>query len=680
MKKTLLTLVVFLVAASYLTLSAQENARFSKSSAPKEALTFSKDVTVIFSENFEEAVFPPIGWTTINTHPTANSNWHRATDAVAGNSFAEVLYEDDVLMNEWLISPSIDLTNATEITLGFSFFTSYYWLVNPYDGADLFVKISTDGGDSWSTLWTEEDYGTFTSYVWYQVTLPLEAYAGESNVKIAFQFLGDDGAQSRFDDIFISAAAAPATYTVTFTVTDGTDPIVGATIAINEEELTTDASGVATIDLLDGAYPYIVTKEGFVTVEGTATVAGEALAVAVEMEAEGPVTFPVTITVIDQKEIYTNIKFKGTPTGWANVAMVEEPTHTWTLTLQVEPGSHEWGAIEDDGSEYGIWLIEGSNRAFTLAADGTVTGQTSYTILAPGDKAVTFIVDISTLEGFDPEADFIDLAGSFTGWSGTDPFEVDAENANLYTWTTNADLRPGQILMFKFRLNGAWDPTEENPHQGAETPADPDGKLNRMFVVSAVEEENVYTAVWGENYTHNLGAVAALADIEVETGAIVADLNLPEMIEVELGVPSNLTGETVSLPVTWDTEEFSSAVAGEVMLHGEIALSYEDVTYFNGYALMAEVKVIITGTSVTTKPAFQLSVFPNPTSGDLNVVGGSQISSIRVMNMLGQQVMNVSNLGRENVTLSTSTLSAGIYIISVTDMNGATVTNRFVKR
>lgn len=585
--------------------------------------------------------------------------------AHTGDKYAIAVQYVDFNDNKWLISPQITPTEGSELSFWVKSITAQYGLER------FVVHVSTTGTEV--ANFTKISAGAYLEAptAWTQFTFDLNSYAG-TPIYFAIQYVSYDAFFFMLDDIEVTGTVAPTEYTVTFTVTDGTDAIEGATIAINEVELTTDAAGVATIDLVDGEYAYTVTKEGFVTVEGTATVAGEALAVAVEMEAEGPVTFPVTFTLIDQQEKWANIKFKGTPTGWANVAMVEDPAYTWTLTLDVEPGNHTWGAVGDFETTTEGWLIEGPDKAFTLDAEGNVTGDVTYTILPLGDKAVTFIVDISTLEGFDPAEDVIDVAGSFNGWSGSDPFEVDAENANLYTFTTNADLRPDQVLNFKFRLNQSWDT--------AETPADPDGKLNRMFVVSAVEEENVYTAVWGENYTHNIGAVAAVADIEVETGALVADLNLPEMIEVELGVPSLLTGETVSLPVTWDTEDFSSATEGEVMLHGEIALSYEDVTYFNGYALMAEVKVIITGTSVTTKPAFQLSVFPNPTSGDLNVVGGSQISSIRVMNMLGQQVMNVSNLGSENVTLSTSTLSAGIYIISVTDMNGATVSNRFVKR
>jgi len=86
-------------------------------------------------------------------------------------------------------------------------------------------------------------------------------------------------------------------YTATFNVSDGVDPIVGATISINEEELTTDASGLATIDLADGDYPYTVSKEDYFDGTGTVTVAGAAVEESVVLEAM--VYYSVTFNVSD---------------------------------------------------------------------------------------------------------------------------------------------------------------------------------------------------------------------------------------------------------------------------------------------------------------------------------------------------------------------------------------------
>jgi hypothetical protein len=51
---------------------------------------------------------------------------------------------------------------------------------------------------------------------------------------------------------------APSEYEVAFEVTDGTNPIDGATIAINGQTLTTNSAGKAAITLVNGSYPYTV--------------------------------------------------------------------------------------------------------------------------------------------------------------------------------------------------------------------------------------------------------------------------------------------------------------------------------------------------------------------------------------------------------------------------------------
>jgi len=157
-------------------------------------------VTLPFSEDFEAGVFPPACWNVINTHPS--ENWHQGVPDVG--FAAEVTYLDAVMMDEWLISPTFDLSAISgELHVSFSFYTSYYWLVDFTDGADIMLKVSTDGGATWTELWNEEDFGVFENFTWYSATIPFSAYAGESNVKIAFHYLGNDGAQTMIDNIVI---------------------------------------------------------------------------------------------------------------------------------------------------------------------------------------------------------------------------------------------------------------------------------------------------------------------------------------------------------------------------------------------------------------------------------------------------------------------------------------------
>jgi len=59
---------------------------------------------------------------------------------------------------------------------------------------------------------------------------------------------------------------------LTFNITDGTNPVVGASISINSQTLTTDAQGIATITLPVNAYSYSVSKTGFSTNQGSTSV------------------------------------------------------------------------------------------------------------------------------------------------------------------------------------------------------------------------------------------------------------------------------------------------------------------------------------------------------------------------------------------------------------------------
>jgi hypothetical protein len=102
-------------------------------------------------------------------------------------------------------------------------------------------------------------------------------------------------------------------------------------------------------------------------------------------------TYPVLFTIIDGTLNNTNIKFKGEMTAWDTVSMSQN-NNTWTLTLNVAPGTYKWGAIEDDGSPSGIWLIEGPDLEVTVDESGVVTGTVTYTTLITGlDETVAQI-------------------------------------------------------------------------------------------------------------------------------------------------------------------------------------------------------------------------------------------------------------------------------------------------
>ncbi|MEA3445104.1 MAG: choice-of-anchor J domain-containing protein, partial [Bacteroidota bacterium] len=172
----------------------------------------------IFDEDFN--TWPLTGWTITSgtsSTATADGKWHEGFGSSGDtlNDFAaQVLYNNGLMSDEWLISPSISLTAGATLKMTFKWLGSYYWHVNPNDGADNPILISTNGGTTWQTapLWQEDDSlqviasgapFPWTSFTWYTSEIDLSTYAGQTNVKIAFRYIGNDGAQWNIDNVEI---------------------------------------------------------------------------------------------------------------------------------------------------------------------------------------------------------------------------------------------------------------------------------------------------------------------------------------------------------------------------------------------------------------------------------------------------------------------------------------------
>ena len=91
----------------------------------------------------------------------------------------------------------------------------------------------------------------------------------------------------------------------------------------------------------------------------------------------------------------------------------------------------------------------------------------------PTDASVTFNVDMNAhiASGeFAPGADFVDVAGTFNEWNGSDAL-TDDDGDGIYTMTL-ASMPVATKLEYKYRINGNWDTSEF-----------PDGGPNRTYTV-----------------------------------------------------------------------------------------------------------------------------------------------------------------------------------------------------
>jgi hypothetical protein len=194
------------------------------------------------------ASFPPAGWEVVSQ---SNTTWGSVTSVVIpgttpttinpkeGTHFALCRWTAAAgqQQNEKLITPALNLTNATEATLKFWFFGSYHWsVVNP--NCDLNVWISV-AGSNWEQIWNEADHPQYIStqinYQWLETTLDLGAFIGNDNVRLMFQYLGHDGANFGLDAVRLFAVIED----------DNTDP--------DPDDPTLFA---ITLDLESGTYQY----------------------------------------------------------------------------------------------------------------------------------------------------------------------------------------------------------------------------------------------------------------------------------------------------------------------------------------------------------------------------------------------------------------------------------------
>lgn len=108
---------------------------------------------------------------------------------------------------------------------------------------------------------------------------------------------------------------------------------------------------------------------------------------------EGLLPFPVTFTVTDATELYENIKFKGEMTNWDWLDMSQDG-FDWSVSMDIYPGTYEWGVLEDDGSLDGIWLIIGDNLEVTIDDEGNVSGDTTYIITYVGIEELSSLINV----------------------------------------------------------------------------------------------------------------------------------------------------------------------------------------------------------------------------------------------------------------------------------------------
>ena len=197
------------------------NANGTATESKMDLIVIGEGFNIPIAEGLENTAFPPAGWVIEDTDN--EGSWTRSTDAArTGNASAVIKnYElDSQGTPDNFVSPLLNLRFATSADLSFQLAYKEFGFSAPDNPDRLKVEISTNCGNSWTTLFDEAgaDLATtpgfdFNAFVpdttqWQFFSFDLANYLGSSQTYIRFQNLGEYGQNLYLDDINISGVVS----------------------------------------------------------------------------------------------------------------------------------------------------------------------------------------------------------------------------------------------------------------------------------------------------------------------------------------------------------------------------------------------------------------------------------------------------------------------------------------
>ncbi|MFI1092706.1 carboxypeptidase regulatory-like domain-containing protein [Streptomyces sp. NPDC020917] len=248
-------------------------------------------------QTFDSTTTPP-GWTVTNApgttsgwefdHPTnyGNSTGGSGNYAVADSRY----YGAGKTQDSYLTTPAVDMTRYTVANPPVLQFQSSY---APRVTSTASVELSTDGGATWSVIYTQRQVSTYNN----AISLPLQQAAGASAVQVRFHYTGGNSLYWELDNVLLGSPTCDAVPggLVVGTVTDRNtgDALVGAKVVDSADSAVQATTamlddpavhggfysvfspdlGVRTLNVSDGHY---TTATAGVTVQNGATAKADA--------------------------------------------------------------------------------------------------------------------------------------------------------------------------------------------------------------------------------------------------------------------------------------------------------------------------------------------------------------------------------------------------------------------
>jgi hypothetical protein len=150
---------------------------------------------------------------------------------------------------------------------------------------------------------------------------------------------------------------------------------------------------------------------------------------------------------------------------------------------------------------------------------------------------------------------------------------------------------------------------------------------------------------------------------------------LDETLDYKISI-STIEGEHLDGAAVYLIDHLENTVTN--LSEGAYAFTSDKGTFHNRFTLQFEEELVL-GTNDNSLDA--VSIFPNPTSGIVNVVSPlDPITTITVMDLRGRLISTTEYNNQNTIQLDINNLTSSIYFIKLSTAGGNSITKRVVKR
>ena len=394
--------------------------------------------TVMFENDFEDVAgdsFPFHGWT-VKVQDTS-STWKQYTYynwKNEGNDSKHAYISNDWkgAQDEYLISPSVNLSGTRDGVLTFDFAYGEYGIKNKTFTAT--VEASTDGGKTWNAIWNFQDSYTGQQASNYIISgsaeVPVPAEYNVDGVQFAFRYVHpneDTTGQLAIDNVKLMAVEdgpVAQKYTITATAGEGGSITPAGEVSVKEGASQTFAitasEGYAIADVLvDGQSVGAVDSYTFENVTANHTIAA---------------VFTRTASDVQFDNDFESENFPGH--GWTVKGARTDSPYTWYKGTNTKLNSTKQARIDMDYYEdsWGGWSVGGIRKPLLPMAGGSDKLQDEY-LISP-------VVDLT---GKTPTLTFDYLLFRYAVLNGFCTITVEASTDGGQTWTAIWDAKTDTV-------------------------------------------------------------------------------------------------------------------------------------------------------------------------------------------------------------------------------------------